>query len=1506
MNGFSDATASWFASRYGEPTDIQSAAWPLIEEGKNVLLSAPTGSGKTLAAFLYAIDQLACGRWALGGTRVLYVSPLKALNNDIRRNLLAPLEELREAWPSADFPEIRVMTRSGDTPQSERERMRRRPPEILITTPESLNLLLSSPRSLDTLCEIRSIILDEIHAVAGSKRGTHLITAVERLTELAGEVQRIGISATVRPVQTIADFVAGYRSPRGIEVVDLGRHKVHKTRVRFPAASEEPTPPTGGEPFWERLVPEVLKAVLSNRSTLIFTTNRRHAEKLALRLNQDQGRPIAYAHHGSLSREVRLGVEARLKAGELRAIVATSSLELGIDVGAVEEVLFFGTPLSLTSALQMAGRAGHSVGAVSRSTFFPLFGRDLIDAAVAATAIHEGWIEETRPPSQPLDVLAQIIVSMAGTARRRIDDIHALLRRCHPYRDLSRRTLDLVLEMLAGKYAETRIRELGRRVFIDRLRDEVSAPKDSLRLIYHSGGTIPDRGYYGLKVRGSTARLGELDEEFVWERKIGESFVFGNNAWKITAIGDRDVEVIPAGEAPRILPFWKGESIHRRVEYADRVRELLRRAEEILSQDATGDGEFSEALCEHLAGACSFDDDAAETLSRYVVAQRRKTKAALPHSSHLIVEETRPLNSPSVRHVVVVTLFGGAVNYPLGLLILDQLEQRLGPAVSVFSDNDSVVVQVDGEELTGDELLRILRSLPRSYQRVESVLRRRLEGSGLFGTRFRENAGRALLLPRPGFDRRTPLWINRMRARGLLQAVSEYDDFPITAETWRSCLEEDFDIPALLQRVALFASGAITISVRRTQSPSPMARTSLWQHTNLRMYETDEPRGATRGSSLSGELLREVAMDPRLRPAIPQAVRKSFQARLHRLLPGYPPRGIEELVDWVKERLAIPLDEWRQLIDALPESVWATEDALPPDISRIESPAPVIVATERLKSVRRLVDHSGESGDAGSVDGAAEGPTQLTLFLEWLAFYGPVTPAFVAEALGVPESRVDTLVREAAEEEHVVTGLDAEDRFCDYRNYESLLRILRSRSRGSPKPLPPESILPFLVSHRRQVVADAGGDYAAAILGAFEGYAAPFDLWESDLLPRIIPDYQPRMAEDTLRRRALSWMGAGRRRLLFVEPSSLDLILDELHQGHPAHSVAEIRRLMPSATGWHPFVDLLESKAAGFGADNAGPAPPGAGATVRGPGETAALLVDAAWEGAITSDSLQALRRETALRKAAPSTPGNERLEQTRRPGGRRPRFGSRPTGVRGRRGTLWDDLGLWRLLPSPAELFRDYDAYELEELRRDRARLLLDRYGFVSREMATQELHPLSWRSLFRSLRLMELSGEVVGGIFFHGLSGIQFARPEVAEALSRLTFTGTHAAGSHAEVASFCLNAMDPLSPCARGIQGLPYELPPRVGSTTLHFHDTALVALFRRGGSEVTVFVAPDDSRMTAVIEEAMTMVQRGVSPPFRLRVSTINGVDAAESVYAPRFETAGFTKDRRELVLWAGYR
>ncbi|MCP4693536.1 MAG: DEAD/DEAH box helicase, partial [Desulfobacterales bacterium] len=908
---FHPLAVRWFERVVGEPTDVQREAWPRIGRGEHVLVTAPTGSGKTLAAFWWALNQLVSGAWETGRTRVLYVSPLKALNNDIQRNLIGPLQELKRVFREAGepFPDIRVLTRSGDTPQSDRRRMVRRPPEILITTPESLHLLVSSKGGRSILNDLSTVILDEIHAVAGNKRGVLLISAVERLVDFSGEFQRVALSATIRPVKAAAGWVGGFTiagdgegrtyTPRPVSVVKSTMEKRFDIRVRLPAEAVDRPAST---PIWEPLSEAFKRIIQENRSTLLFTNSRRLSEKIAFFINKGEPGHVAYAHHGSLAREIRRVVEQKLKNGELKAIVATSSLELGIDVGSLDEVVLVQAPPSISAALQRIGRAGHGVGRVSRGALFPTHSHDFLEAAVLIPAIRERDIEELRPVVCPLDVLAQVIVSMAGAETWPLEELLARLKRSHPFHTLTRERFDLVLNMLAGRYANTRIRELQPRVHLDRVDNTVAAGKGALLALYMSGGVIPDRGSYRLRHVDGGGIIGDLDEEFVWEARLGQVFTLGAQNWKISRITHDDVFVAPAGSGASAPPFWRAEENNRDFHFSRAIGRFLETAEARLD-----DPDFPE----YLETVHAMDQPSAQKLMEFLQRQRQAAGGPLPHRHRLLVEFTArgPGGAPG-NMAVLHTFWGGRVNRPYAMALSVGWEERFGARPEIYPTNDCIVLMAP-HDIGVEELLSLV-----TPGNVESLLRRGLEDSGFFGARFRECAGRALLLSRRKIKERTPLWLNRLRSQKLMEAVSGYADFPILLEAWRACLHDEFDLPALRTVLSELETGVIAGGRVHTSHPSPMALAGAWRQINEYMYKGDG-RTSRRPTELRESLLHEAAFTPGLRPAASGETAAEFELKRQRLFPGYAPETSLDLLQWVKERVVIPVEEWDLLLAAV-------------------------------------------------------------------------------------------------------------------------------------------------------------------------------------------------------------------------------------------------------------------------------------------------------------------------------------------------------------------------------------------------------------------------------------------------------------------------------------------------------------------------------------------------------------------------------------------------------------
>ncbi|HKU58801.1 MAG TPA: DEAD/DEAH box helicase, partial [Gaiellaceae bacterium] len=786
LDVFSDATRAWFEGTFDAPTPAQAAGWPAIARGGHVLIQAPTGSGKTLTAFLYGIDRLnaAPGR----GLRLLYVSPLKALNYDIERNLRGPLAGLQS--------ELKVAVRTGDTPQKERRELLKSPPDILITTPESLYLLLTS-QGREMLQTVETLVLDEVHAVAGTKRGAHMALSVERLEALCAKPpQRIGLSATQRPLEEIGRFVAGGRE---IELVDAGTRKALDLQVIVPledmrelgstASLSQPVLSDGVEmdvgtehgvqSIWPSIYPEILKLVEAHRSTIVFVNNRRLAERLALRLNELAEREIARAHHGSLAREQRVLVEEDLKAGRIPCLVATSSLELGIDMGAVDLVVQVESPKSVARGLQRIGRAGHELGAVSKGRIFPKFRADLLESAVVARAMRDGEIEETVIPTNPLDVLAQQIVAITSQEEITVDDLHALVRRAHPFRDLSRVQLENVLDMLAGRYPSDEFAELRPRIVWDRTAGVVRARDGARRLAVTNAGTIPDRGLFGVFLVDGGGRVGELDEEMVYEARAGQTFLLGASTWRIEEITRDRVLVSPAPGLPGAVPFWKGEGVGRPYELGKKIGAASRELSALGEEKARA----------RLRDDYFLDERAAQNLLTFLREQSDAT-GAVPSDRTVVVERFR--DEIGDWRVCILTPFGGRVHAPWAMAIAARLRESLGiEAQSIWSDDGIALHFPDADQPPPAEELIV------DPGDVEDLVVQEVGESALFGARFRENASRALLIPRRRPGERTPLWQQRLKAQSLLQVARKYGSFPVILETYRECLQDVFDLPAL-------------------------------------------------------------------------------------------------------------------------------------------------------------------------------------------------------------------------------------------------------------------------------------------------------------------------------------------------------------------------------------------------------------------------------------------------------------------------------------------------------------------------------------------------------------------------------------------------------------------------------------------------------------------------------------------------------------------------------------
>ncbi|MDR2483637.1 MAG: DEAD/DEAH box helicase, partial [Treponema sp.] len=1148
MTLFHPLIQSWFSSIYGTPTPIQQTAWPLIAQNEHVLALAPTGSGKTLTAFLTIISRFADGTYPASQLSALYVSPLKALNEDIRRNLLEPISALKARFAAADvpFPEIRVETRSGDTPQAQRRRFLAKPPSILALTPESLAILLLNPQGRKVLSAVRCLIIDEIHAILGTKRGAFLSCQIDRLALTAGEFQRISLSATVRPPQAAAEFTGGLRASgsgyeaRPVRIAAPPAEKTIELQVEFPPDDEAPAEPAGKQagPFGKRyqiLARIIIERILANRrrdaqgkftqgTILVFTDSRRRAERIALLINQRaeasgihlEG-PAAFAHHGSLSREVRRAVEERLARGELPCVVATGSLELGIDIGAAAEVILAGCPASVSTALQRIGRSGHGVGMISRGRLIPFTGMDLIAAAALEAAVRDREIEETRPIENPLDILAQLILALCAEQNRKVDELYALVRGFWAFKTLSRSAYDLVVQMLTGRFAADRIRELKGRLYLDALTGELAPAPGLLRLLYASGGVITSRGYYSLRLRDGT-KIGELDEEFVWERRLGDRFVFGTRTWTITAISSEAVEAVPLDKAADYAPFWKAEPVFRSPVLVRRILERFERFER-------GGGPLIRGT----------------PLDEFIAGQRkRQGEVPLPGLRHIPIEIIDdPLNKGDSWLAALHSFRGGAVNYPLALALSQELEEITGLRVDAVSDDNAVLLRIPRLLNEPPEALvrRAIFSLGNA-QRGEEQFKRRLESSGTFGAAFREAAERSLALPKAGFGKRSPLWIMRQRAKRLFDATAPYRDFPITAEAWRSCLRDQFDMEGFTALLAAIRDGSTAVSFFRSAAPSPFARDIIWKETNILMYVYDE-RPELRGASLSDAVIEAALGEGAGRPALPAALAGDFSARLRREREGWTAEEPLGLCEWVKERIAIPQDEWERLLAAAPgvlREALQADPGLGGRIGRVRREGAALDSLVHREWARLWRDAA------------------LTQLGPWLRYEGPVSLERLCAVFGVSPAEAAAGVDALAQRGILVRGVRVEplaegvpghngvicgaDLICDRENLDLLLRLFRKQSRPAIRERPASLLVPFL-ARRQGILREGGGSPPWEGLRCFP---APAALWETELLPSRCPEYRPGILDEAIRAGKLLWYGQGRERIALCGMEDYSLV----------------------------------------------------------------------------------------------------------------------------------------------------------------------------------------------------------------------------------------------------------------------------------------------------------------------------------------------------------------------------
>jgi ATP-dependent Lhr-like helicase len=1525
---FSPATEAWFQGAFSAPTEAQTRGWESIGRGEHTLILAPTGSGKTLAAFLWALDRLLT-QGAGQGCRVLYVSPLKALTYDVARNLRAPLSGIaREAARlGVELPELRIATRTGDTPPEDRRAMVRRPPDILITTPESLYLLLTS-KAASTLAGVEHVIVDEIHAIASTKRGTHMALSLERLEDATrGSPQRIGLSATQRPLDELARFLGGQvpgadgvPASRPVTIVDAGVRKSLELSIVVPVedmaelgrptspGSDDgsdlvltPSPGPGGpsqalSSIWPAVYPRLLELIRSHRSTLIFVNSRRLAERLAARLNElaaseatfatggeafiGLGAPadLVRAHHGSIAREQRLEIEDALKAGRLPALVATSSLELGIDMGAIDLVIQVEAPTSVASGLQRIGRAGHHVGEPSKGHIFPKFRHDLLVAAAVAERMQAGLVEETKVPRNPLDVLAQQVVATVAAADSAVSvgGLAATLRRAYPYADLPDEAFEGVLDMLSGRYPSDEFAELRPRIVWDRTAGTLTARPGAKMLAVTSGGTIPDRGLFGV-FTPEGGRVGELDEEMVYESRVGETFLLGATTWRIQEITRDRVVVIPAPGVPGKMPFWHGDSVGRPYELGAAVGAFTR------TVGARSDGD--------LADACGLDPLAIRNLRAYLDEEREATGGLLPTDRQIVVERFR--DELGDWRVAVLSPFGARVHAPWGLAIETRLRDRFDiEAQTIWSDDGIIVRLPEAEEAPA------LDSVLIDPGEVEELVVSALGSSALFAARFRENAARSLLLPRRRPGARTPLWQLRQRAADLLKVAGQHGSFPVLLETYRECLKDVFDLPSLTGLLSDIQARRVRVAEVEVADPSPFASGLVYSYVAQFMYEGDAPLAEKRAQALTLDrrMLAELLGTDELRDLLDAVVLDELEAELQALTPERRAASVEGTADLLRRLgdLSEPELSARCETGIAAEAAESLVGARRAAWVRLTGEARLIL----VEDAARYRDGLGVVIPPG-VPEALLGPVPdalLQLVRRWARTRGPFVAGAPAARFGVGEPAVVAVLQQLVSEGRVARGAfrpggRGRDEWCDVE----VLRTLRRRSlaalRKQVEPAEAGALAHFLPAwHGVAAVgaSPAGGglDRLYEVVGQIEGVPIPASVLEVDVLAARVGRYEAPLLDELLSGGEVMWVGAGSLarddgKIVLARRDRAAILLPRFgHHGLPDDG-------LKSELHVH-LRETLETRGACFFREMSRPGVPD--------GELLEALWDLVWAGEVTSDGFSAVRATLG------SVRGGARAGRGGRGGVRlRPRPGSLralgPPRAQGRWSLVSRELGLGldggsagiRLAGGRGALggSRATGGRPETEASIAVASVLLERHGVLTRDAVRAESIPGGFAGIYPVLKAMEDSGRVRRGYFVAGMGGAQFALPGAVDRLRDAPGRSGQRTGAEIVI----LAATDPANAYGLALSW-PVKGLSRVPGAHVVVVDGVASAYVERGGRGLVAMRDCDGSW-----EEDVAVALAGLVSAGRWRRLALSRYPDA---MGPVLEAAGFTPSPKGLV------
>jgi ATP-dependent Lhr-like helicase len=1471
---FSASTRDWFTATFAAPTPAQAAAWAAIAAGDNTLVIAPTGSGKTLAAFLWAIDNLAGLSDRTTGTRVLYISPLKALAVDVERNLRTPLTGITRAAEHRGLPapQISVGVRSGDTPPQRRRRLITTPPEVLITTPESLFLMLTSA-ARQTLAGVQTVILDEVHALAGTKRGAHLALSLERLDELlARPAQRIGLSATVRPPEEVARFLAG-SSPTTI--VAPPAVKTFELTVRVPVPDMANL---AGGTIWPDVEARLVELIEAHHSTIVFANSRRLAERLTARLNEIHAdraatgctAPLARAHHGSISKEQRAAVEDDLKSGRLKAVVATSSLELGIDMGAVDLVIQVAAPPSVASGLQRIGRAGHQVGEISRGVLLPKHRTDLIGCAVTVQRMLAGQIETMRVPANPLDILAQHTIAAAAAGQLDADRWFDTVRRSAPFSTLPRSAFEATLDLLSGKYPSTEFAELRPRLTYDRDTATLTARPGAQRLAVTSGGAIPDRGLFTVWLAtDKPTRVGELDEEMVYESRPGDVIALGATSWRITEITHDRVLVIPAPGQPARLPFWRGDDVGRPAE--------LGRALGAFTGELAG---LDRAAFDKRCAGLGFNDYATDNLWRMLHDQRAAT-AVLPTDTTLLVERFR--DELGDWRVILHSPYGLRVNGPLALAVGRRLAERYGIDEKPTASDDGIVMRLPDTDATDPPGAELFVFDP---DEIDPIVTAEVGGSALFAARFRECAARALLLPRRDPGRRAPLWHQRQRAAQLLDVARKYPDFPIVLEAVRECLQDVYDVPMLTALMNDIASRRVRVVEVQTATPSPFAASLLFGYVGAFIYEGDTPLAERRAAALSidATLLAELLGRVELRELLDPDVIAATGRQLQHLSADRAARDAEAVADLLRLLGPLTADEVAARAGGADVGGWL-------DGLRAAKRALTVSFAGRswwvaIEDIGRLRDGVGVAVPVGVpsrfTDAVADPLGEL--LGRYARTHGPFSTAEAAARFGLGLRVAAEVLGRLAADGRLVRGEftadgAAGDQWCD----TEVLRILRRRSlaalRAAVEPVSTAAYARFLPAwHQVGSSATTGVDGLTTVIDQLAGVRIPASAVEHLVLAPRVRDYSPAMLDELLACGEVLWSGAGAISgsdgwIAFHVADSAPLTL--AHAADIEFTDAHRAILDTLAAGGAFFFRQLSEGVTG-------------GALETAQLKTAQLktaLWELVWAGWVTGDTFAPIRAMLG---------GGRRSSPAHRHPRRPPRLSRYRVAHAQTRAVDPTVAGRWSALPVPEPDTTLRAHYQAE--------LLLNRHGVLTRGAVAAEAVPGGFATLYKVLTTLEEAGRCQRGYFVESLGGAQFA---AASTVDRLRSYLGGVDPERPEYRAVVLAAADPANPYGAALPWPPVNdsahRPGRKAGALVVLVDGALAWFLERGGRSLLTFTDDPDTHHAAATAVADLVAGGRMTSLLVERVDGVAVLELRDCAALAALTDAGFARTPRGLRL-----